>query len=343
MIQMIILNSIIFILFPTTVMWKFCYNKSEYNMDVLTLEDSSALRGVAAIFIMFAHYLMYVDSESDMNMGPAKLMQGFGGLGVCLFFFLSGYGLYYSATKRGVKIGFLGRRFRSILPTYFILRILFGLILGEYGYGMEPAVQYLFGLRTPLWFVDEIVIIYLLFFIAAKISMKKIILILAGLLAVMSVIFLLCGLDARWYNANMVFILGMLFAKCRKKCLEWLSHGYIWKLIVCVLLFMGFAGIFVYTKTHIYSAVFKLMAGGFFCVIFFMILMKFTIRSTPIIYIGKKSLEFYMVHIYVWLVANEYFEKMSILLKFTVCIMVSILITCIYGKVYDWILKKSSL
>lgn len=340
MIQTIIINGIVFVLFPLLVLWKCKYNKTEYNKEVLTVQDSQGLRGVAAIFIMFAHYLMNVEAESDIGLGPAKLIEWFGGLGVCLFFFLSGYGMYCSAEAKGVKKTFLIRRFVSVLPTYFIMRIVFGFILHEYENGFTDSLSYLFGIRTPLWFIDEIIIIYILFFIAAKMSMKGLIPIVSAMLLILSVVFLICGFDPRWYNANLIFAVGMVFAKYREAWIKWLSKGYILKLMGTILLFLAFAGVFVVTKAHLYSAVFKLIAGAFFCMIFVTLLMKFTIQAVPIIYIGKKSLEFYMTHIYVWLLMSAYVQAIPTLTKFMISIVVTILLVFLYGTIYDIIRKN---
>ncbi|MCM1495516.1 MAG: acyltransferase [Bacteroides sp.] len=312
----------------------------EIDKKVLTKEDSTSLRGLAALFVMFSHYILFIENKFAIHVGPAKILEWFGGLGVCLFFFLSGYGCYLSLDKKEVRLSFLWKRFMGILPTYLILRIIFGLLLKEYDGGIISSLLYILGLRAPFWFVSEIIIIYILLYIAAKLNKRHVIGIMTILLCIMSFIFWLLHFEARWYNANLVFCLGMLFAKKRDIVLDFLQKSYWLKCVGIICLFGLFSGGFVVFKTNTFSVGLKLIAGGLFCFIFVLFLMKIKIASPVIMYIGKKSLHFYMIHLYVQNMYDKmiYIENAAVWI--ILCILTSLTITVIYGLLEDGIRKR---
>lgn len=335
--ECLIINIIVYLLFPLIVFMKAGIRNSEIDKKVLTKDDSTSLRGVAALFVMFSHYILFIENKFMCDVGPAKILEWFGGLGVCLFFFLSGYGCYMTVDKKEVRISFLWKRFVNVLPTYLILRITFCFLLKEYDGGIITTLLYILGFREPLWFVSEIIIIYILLYIAVKLNKKHVIGITAVFLFIMSVIFFLLHFEARWYNANLVFCLGMLFAKHRDKVLAFLQRRYWLKWVEIIFLFGLFSGGFVAFKTYAFSAGLKLIAGGLFCFIFVLFLMRIRIASPAIMYMGKKSLHFYIIHLYV----QNIYERMIIVENaaawFTLCILSSLTLTVLYGLLEDGI------
>ena len=232
----IIINGICFILFPALVLWKAEYNRN-WNETILTKDDSAALRGIAAVFVVFAHYLNYLSSQGMTGLGPAKLYEWCGGLGVCVFFFVSGYGLEITYQKKSVDFIYIKNRFFSIIPVFLTLRMLFALLLAVWKQGWVYFCLYLLNLKDPMWFISEIVIIYILYFVAMNLSRRYCILLMTLFLTVMSSFFYFLEFDARWYNANLVFIVGMLIAKYKTKLLTFLKQAYWLKIAVCFGLF----------------------------------------------------------------------------------------------------------
>lgn len=334
-----IINAIVYLLFPLVVFMKAGIRDKEMTKRVLTKEDSTSLRGLAALFVMFSHYIVFIENKFMSSVGPAKVLEWFGGLGVCLFFFLSGYGCYATMDKKEVRISFLWKRFMNVLPTYLVLRIIFGFLLKEYDGEIITALLYILGFRTPLWFVSEIIIIYILLYIAAKLNKRYVIGITVVLLFIMSLVFLLLQFEARWYNANLIFCLGMLFAKHREKVLDFLSRHYWLHWAGGIFLFGLFSGAFVLFKPYVFSAGLKLVAGGLFCFIFVLFLMRIQIASPAIMYIGKKSLHFYIIHLYVQNMYDRLIGLENAALWFILCILTSLTITVLYGLLEDGIKK----
>lgn len=340
--KVLTVNIIAYILFPALIFYKVKIPRENRGCDVLTKDDSMALRGIAAIMIMFSHYLSYMDGSTQGGVGPAKLLEWFGGLGVCLFFFLSGYGLWFSVNKKSITPDFLYRRLKTVIPVYLVFRTIFGVAFGEYSEGVLSFIEYLLGLRDPLWFVSEILIIYVLFFLAAKIKREKLIIIMTVFLLIMSVVFLLLGFDARWYNANLTFVLGMIVAKNRERMLLWAYRCYWAKFATVFLIFSICAILFSIFKAYIWSAALKLVAGGAFSIIFVLLLIKIQLKSRLLLYIGKKSLHFYILHLYIWKTYTFLFGEGDLLIQYIVCIPMSVLATILSGRIEDEIDRKLS-
>lgn len=90
-------------------------------------------------------------------------------------------------------------------------------------------------------------------------------------------------------------------------------------------------------KTYAFSAGLKLIAGGLFCFMFVLFLMRIQIASPAIMYIGKKSLHFYIIHLYV----QNIYERMIIIenaaVWFILSILTSLTVTGLYGLLEDGI------
>ena len=74
-----------------------------FRTDVMRYEDTENLRGIAALFVIFAHYTLKM-KHMGYSLGICKPFTWLGGMGVCIFFFLSGYGMSCSAKKNGMTL-----------------------------------------------------------------------------------------------------------------------------------------------------------------------------------------------------------------------------------------------
>lgn len=330
--DLIIINIVCYLIFPLTILWRAEYLKDGWHEAVLTKDDSAAMRGIAAIFIVLAHYLFYVEGHGMNGLGPARLMEWCGGLGVCVFFFSSGYGLRTAYQKKDVDRSYLYNRFKNIIPATVILRLFFGAILGVCKKGLPYFLLYVINLKEPLWFVSEIVLVYIIFYIAMKISKKYSIALISAMLIVMSLIFYMLDFDARWYNANLVFSAGLLTAKYRTAILEFFKKSYFMKLCALLLSFGICAAGFSAFKGGIWANLLKLSAGAIFSMCLFCILMKLRIHSRLLLSIGNASLQVYIMHLGIKDILSLYLGEKSLLLQFIGGITVSIIaaITCNY-------------
>ncbi len=341
MIQIIVINLICCIAFPVFVFWKArIYGQNSWNTNALTRDDTWAMRGIAAFFVLFAHLLIAMSEAGIGKLGPAVLYKWCGGLGVCVFFFVSGYGLWVSYEKKKIQIDFIKKRMMGMLPTYFLIRIIAIICLRKFELGGEYTLLYLFSLRESAWFVVEILLIYLFFYIVMRYGRNHAILNIFIALFVMSVVFLLFDLEPRWYNANLNFGFGALLAKYRSNYISIVTKNEkrFWLISMGMLLaFGGTALTFSVFKGCLWANAFKLLAGGFFSLSLVNIALKIDLRSKGLLQAGKYSLQFYLLH----LIVIEWFgQKISndanllgvFVLELAICLFVII--------VYCWCEKK---
>ena len=124
------IKAILLVAFPLVLIfgidWK-TVRTGIFRTDVMRYEDTENLRGMAALFVIFAHYTLKI-KHMGYSLGICKPFTWLGGMGVCIFFFLSGYGMSCSANKNGMTLKKLIRRILTIYLPILAVRAVFMLI-----------------------------------------------------------------------------------------------------------------------------------------------------------------------------------------------------------------------
>ncbi|MDD2823201.1 MAG: acyltransferase [Candidatus Daviesbacteria bacterium] len=144
--------------------------KESISLDVQT---SNELKGVGILMVVFAHIGYFLVSDHRF-LFPISVG---GGIGVNLFFFLSGYGLTISSLRNKLSIlDFYKKRIiKLFIPMWMILILFFTLdffILNR-GYslieiiqsflGYFPKASLIYNVNSPLWFITPILFYYFIF------------------------------------------------------------------------------------------------------------------------------------------------------------------------------------
>ena len=141
-----IINILSFLIILVLILLKL---KIEFRKDALSQDDTKAIKGLAAILIFFAHfYNKLVLSGVDVGIGQMWLLTG--GMGVSLFFFLSGYGL--NKSNGIIKPHFLLRRVKGILLPFVAIQMVLYVIDLLQG-NRQPVVPFLVSALSSTWFV----------------------------------------------------------------------------------------------------------------------------------------------------------------------------------------------
>ena len=130
----------------------------------------SVLFGVATILIVFFHsfYLSFSFLNVPFLVKTFTWMKNMSNIGVDIFLFLSGLGLYYSLEKDSSIKRFYIRRFKRILPAVLIVSIIYSALIshshGIAGYFGDCFLYsfWLYGSRS-FWFFSLLVVLYLIF------------------------------------------------------------------------------------------------------------------------------------------------------------------------------------
>lgn len=297
---MLLSNILSFVVFPVILLFNV---KIEKRYDVISIEDSDFIRGVAAIFIFFAHF--YTQLYEITNIAIGKLWLYMGGVGVCVFFFLSGYGLNKSDSIE--KPGFIIKRLKNVVfPFVFVRSICFFFNYSLSTKGILFFLEYILGIVDPLWFVSMILIIYFGYYICYKMFGKKNL--NAALLIyniVIGILFAIHGAEPRWYNSHLLFSFGMIIADNNKKVIDGLQRINWWlQNLILGILFLSSSILFSVNKNHYCSVLFKVCSGIFLSLLIMNLLLQIRFQSVLIRWIGKNSLLFYIIHLQVLNVYN---------------------------------------
>ena len=139
---------------------------------------TSELKGFAILAVVFSH-IGYFLAQDHAFLYPLSVLAG---VGVNLFFFLSGYGLTYSAINKPTTMSEFYRKriIRIFIPLWITLALFFTLdkYLLHLSYSWTTIVQSFIGffpradlytdLNSPLWYLTPLLFFYTLFPIIFK-------------------------------------------------------------------------------------------------------------------------------------------------------------------------------
>lgn len=324
--------SVVAILLLMTLIWRAkVAKKVEFHKDALALTTAKGLQGFSAVGVMLHHMVQTLLREKQ-DVGGIDWFTQIGVLFVGMFFFFSGYGLYTSLKSKDDYLkGFLRKRLPSILVPFYLCNTIFvltSLALGE-RYCADYLIAHLTGwilLNSQLWFIVEILILYLGFYLLFRVIKKeRIAYVGMGVFIILLMIgSLLLGHDFTstsglrwfrgewWYNSTLLFFLGMTVARYQVQVKKIIQHTY-WCLLPTGLIL----SYLLYWKTdnvlrtrgywhewighpgynEKFEALFFQLSMVICIVLTFLLLtLKVQFKNSILNFLGKISLEIYLIH-----------------------------------------------
>ncbi len=154
-------NVIIFTLILVIAYISLYFVKAKSDDSFLGRGHTDILKGYAIFCVLFGHVTSYSGIEG---------LEFLSGVSVTLFIMLSGYGVYFSYMKKGLK-GFWKNRLLRIFLPYFIAESIYLLVSGRKVGVLDLVLDYL--LIKPIhqfgWYLTYIVVCYLIFYVTRKI------------------------------------------------------------------------------------------------------------------------------------------------------------------------------
>ena len=270
------------------------------------------IMGFAIIWIMLFH----IPGLSNILPKPISFFINIGYVGVDIFLFLSSYGLYYSLKKDSTIRTFYQKRITRILPTYYIILIIFGIINGIGILEIIKQVSML-GYFFPFlnwkpfdWYIPSLLFFYLIFPLVFKyidIIYKYIVYILLLNIVFYAIIYYLLS----YYDFNTtirfsisrisIFLLGALYAYKENYILE----NYKKKQNVIFLIISLISYYFLYYSIN--DNKYLTLSGSQFITLVFIVpniiiflqrlkFGRFEIIKRILEFSGKYSLELYLIH-----------------------------------------------
>ncbi|WMC93457.1 acyltransferase family protein [Kineothrix sp. MB12-C1] len=306
--------------------------KKEFFEDAFSLSVMKGLQGFCAAGIILHHLAQAITQNGKIDRGVLNLMCDIGVFFVGVFFFCSGYGVYTSLkTKQDYLKGFLPKRLSTILVPFYTgntIFVLTAILFGE-TFTTTELISALTGwilLNTQLWFIVEIFILYIIFYILFKgLKNEKAAYLLMGVFIIaLMIVSLFLGHDFQtksggawlkgewWYNCIFLFFIGMTFARyydalivnIKKIYWVWLSIGLIGSGVFYALTqhMLKTKGYWAEWDGHpgylekIQTLSCQLPMIIFMVVTFFLVTMKLQFKNNLLSFLGKIAFELYIIH-----------------------------------------------
>ena len=273
--------------------------------EYLSRENTQALKGVLAIAVFLSHLIPAsgVFGTSILN----TLFHMLGYLSVSLFFFLSGYGLMASYSKR--KHEYVKKMpVEKILPFYCIIVFLvllyqiFGLLIGDSFDWMRLIGSLTFGetIIANGWYLQVQLVLYILFFLVfgcVKDSAFKQIFTLGAVCILFIAVLIALGFSSTWYECIPSFLLGIVWYLHKKNIDKILGNNKRWFVLLSIsfILFIALVlGGKLITLTYI-NIFLKTLSALTFAVFAMILIFNIPIKFSVANFLGKYSLEIYVM------------------------------------------------
>lgn len=265
----------------------------ECKMKEFVSKNRSYLMGIAMLFVVVFHAFCWIyNPVGGFNIGY---------VGVDMFLFLSGFGLASSFEKNKLSI-FYKNRLKRIYPMYSLAVLTTYLFLCQNDWGIDDLLYNLSslgfytkgGTQRYDWYLESLFTLYFLFPVFYHLSKLKYI---ALLFLFMLTVFVLYKYDVPWWydcfiGRLPIFLYGIMFTQCYK------SAKYI-----------GALGVVLYIPCRLYVSQFLasslLVIAIIFIVSYFIRHLNSSVNNV-IIFIGKHSLEIYIVNQFIFWVMPIY-------------------------------------
>lgn len=287
-------------------LWGIKLNLKNGFEDYMSPPKTGSVKGIFVVIVLLSHIRQYVTLDnSAMNMPFKDLMSFFGQLMVVAFLFYSGY---------GVALGLKNKdNYAKTLPTKRALKVLLhfdvavlifyitGLALGK-SYSIEKLLLSLIGLDgvgNSIWFIFDIIILYLLTFAVFIFTKKKMVLGTAIMTVVSFGAVLLIkefkGTEYWWYDTVMCYPLGMWYAlakpyidkKILPSLLKWLVS-----LAVTVAVFILLRNAYAWSD---YNRWYFVANALVFAIMTVLISMRLSINNRVLQWFGKRVFGIYIL------------------------------------------------
>lgn len=262
----------------------------------LGYDDTYSLRGIAMLMIIIGHaYNGYPKSDSGFfypHWFDYLHIELWAAMGVAVFFFLSGYGMFLALDKRQGSIDFkyvqskIKRLFLPLL-IYWAVELIALLIFNRQD--LTPHIfreMFMFSIHPDIenWFFKVIVPAYVIMFglFMTRIPNSARVILLFTLSIAYMLIIRKAGFGSWWYNTILCFPLGALVA-CKKELFEKLPP-----VIVCITGLICMAALYVF---HFNSIVFNAITPFMFIYLIRMV----NINNKLLNFIGVNSFLFYFI------------------------------------------------
>ena len=337
--------------------------------------QSKIIKAGACLFIILHHLVQKTTIYGNIDKGPINIFNDMGYMLTAVFFFFSGYGLLISfLSKPDYLDSFLIKRLPSVLLPFWLINIIY-MLLNRFVYGKREGIieilKDFFGLQTVNgngWFIIEITVIYLLFFVIFRlVKNRDAALTILSITVLVIVPFVLTrghkadGAKELWFqgewwgNSTVTFILGMLYARFKDNWDAFFKKLYYPKLIITAVLAvlmhivavvvnwsMGYyhAGMPTAVRDAIVTIIVQNIDACIFVMFILLLSMKISLGNRFIKFISGVSLELYLIHGAVLELVFFKIDAEDVVL-FAIVYVASIIVTALLAPIISTLVKRA--
>lgn len=190
----------------------------------LTRQNTDSVRGIAIVMIAASHIAQFTSGGGIAN----YIVFLWGGMGVAVFFMLSGYGNYFSAQKAIDRFKWLIKRIVQILIP-FIFCFIYVTAVQIIFFHNPVSLDYFRNFvtlsipGTTTWYFKIQILLYALLTLAVIINRDKSHYILCGLVVAYIIIAYCIKMDNYWYMTSLCFPMGYMAGKYKDKFISGLK------------------------------------------------------------------------------------------------------------------------
>lgn len=315
---------------------------------IISVDESICIKGIMCVTIFLHHFSGWIVPQTPI----IYFFSHCGSFMVSVFFFLSGYGLKKSTTNKTLNKSFLYKRLVKLFIPYWVCEIIYICFdkFSSVGFDMELSFKKIllsiFTLQEVVmfsWYVTATIFLYVVFYFTSKI--KKI----DHTLCVLIILVLAFAFVPDLWTTFFAFPLGMFIAQKEKLFVKLNNKKYILILTSTILI----TAIIIIPKyigqslgNQIIMNLSDAASGSLFAFIIFLIITKVKIGNKILVFLGKISYEFYMLHGLMIFFVNKFvgIEKpvAFCIISFISIITISTIVNQIQKRIVNLINKKLS-
>ena len=282
----------------------FVYLIPKTDVDYLSNKSTKSLKGLLALLIIFHHISQKITTGENFSN-----FEYMGRYIVALFFFLSGYGLYFQYSNNATYMeNFLKKRLVRIFIPFFVFIVIYVIYRATLGEVVNVDFFLSFwkdhsNIIYNGWFINSIIVLYVIFYVSfvnkdSKISEYKLV-----FLTLVYIFWKAYQDHGDWeYVSIMAFLLGVFWMKNRVSIDKLLEKNYFIFLVSFSILMYVFhyyedimknIGI---TNKYVYYGIVGNLCTMVFIVYFILLSNKLNFSNKYLDFLGDISFEIYMIH-----------------------------------------------
>ena len=328
----------------------FVYLIPKTDVDYLSNKSTKSLKGLLALFIIFHHISQKITTGENFSN-----FEYMGRYIVALFFFLSGYGLYFQYSNNPTYMeNFLKKRLVRIFIPFFIFIVIYVIYRATLGEVVNVDFFLSFwkdhsNIIYNGWFINSIIVLYVIFYVSlvrkdSKIAEYKLV-----FLTLVYIFWKAYQNHGDWeYVSIMAFLLGVFWTKNRVSIDKLLEKNYFIFLVSFSILMYVFhyyeviMKIIGITNKYVYYGIVGNICTMVFVVYFLLLTNKLNFSNKYLGFLGNISFEIYMIHGLVMHYLGKFFVSSGVNdVLYTIVVLFVSIVSAYYIKKLIIVLEKN--